>query len=304
MYYNKTKAGKIMEIRTLKYFLAVAREENITRAAKFLHITQPTLSRQLMQLEEELNAQLFIRGKSRITLTDEGMLLRRRAEEIVDLAEKTEKEFLEYDNLITGEIFIGGAETYAMHILAKVIKEFKEEYPQIKYHLYSGNADDIKEKIDRGLLDIGLLVEPVDIEKHEFIRLDYQEVWGILAPKDSPIANQQTVSPEDLIDLPLLGSRRLILQNELSNWFGDDYENLNIIATYNLIYNAAIMVAEGIGYAITCQKVVNNLDDTNTVFIPFAPILKTGIVLVWKKHQVFSPATTRFIEKLKNTLKK
>ena len=154
-----------MELRVLKYFLAVAREENITRAAEFLHITQPTLSRQLMQLEDELNTKLFIRGKNRITLTDEGMLLRRRAEEIVDLAHKTEKEFLEQDDLVTGEIFIGGGETYSMHILAGVIQDFKYEYPQVKYHLYSGNADDVKEKIDKGLIDIGVLTEPVDIEK-------------------------------------------------------------------------------------------------------------------------------------------
>ena len=167
-----------MELRVLKYFLAVAREENITKAAEFLHITQPTLSRQLMQLEEELNAQLFIRGKNRIVLTDEGMLLRRRAEEIVDLANKTEKEFLEQDNLVTGEIFIGGGETNAMHILARIIKEFKEEYPQIKYQFYSGNADDIKERLDKGLIDIGLLTEPVDIEKYEFVRLEQKEVWA------------------------------------------------------------------------------------------------------------------------------
>ena len=262
-----------MELRVLKYFLAVAREENITKAAEFLHITQPTLSRQLMQLEEELNAHLFIRGKYRIVLTDEGMLFRRRAEEIVDLANKTEKEFLEQDNLVTGEIFIGGGETNAMHILARIIKEFKEEYPQIKYQFYSGNADDIKERLDKGLIDIGLLTEPVDIEKYEFVRLEQKEVWGILAPKD------------------------------IANWFGQDYEQLDIIATYNLIYNAAIMVEEGIGYAICLEKLVNINDETKIRFIPFYPPLLTGTVIVWKKHQIFSPATARFIEKIKHSLK-
>lgn len=293
-----------MEIRTLKYFLAVAREENITRAAKFLHITQPTLSRQLMQLEEELDAQLFIRGKNRIVLTDEGMLLRRRAEEIVDLAKKTEKEFLERNDLVTGEIFIGSGETNAMHIIARMIREFKQDYPQIKYNLFSGNADDIKERIDKGLIDIGLLTEPVDIEKYEFIRLPHHEVWGILAPKDSELASKESVTPQDLIDLPLLSTRRMIVQNEIANWFGEDYERLNIIATYNLIYNAAILVEEGIGYAICFEKLINNLGDSNTCFIPFSPSLKTGTVIVWKKHQIFSPATSRFIEKLKMSLKK
>ena len=264
-----------MELRVLKYFLAVAREENITKAAEFLHITQPTLSRQLMQLEEELNAQLFIRGKNRIVLTDEGMLLRRRAEEIVDLANKTEKEFLEQDNLVTGEIFIGGGETNAMHILARIIKEFKEEYPQIKYQFYSGNADDIKERLDKGLIDIGLLTEPVDIEKYEFVRLEQKEVWGILAPKDSKLAAKEYATPQDLLKLPLLSTRRTIVQNEIANWFGQDYEQLDIIATYNLIYNAAIMVEEGIGYAICLEKLVNINDETKIRFIPFYPPLLT-----------------------------
>ena len=292
-----------MELRVLKYFLAVAREENITKAAEFLHITQPTLSRQLMQLEEELNAQLFIRGKNRIVLTDEGMLLRRRAEEIVDLANKTEKEFLEQDNLVTGEIFIGGGETNAMHILARIIKEFKEEYPQIKYQFYSGNADDIKERLDKGLIDIGLLTEPVDIEKYEFVRLEQKEVWGILAPKDSKLAAKEYATPQDLLKLPLLSTRRTIVQNEIANWFGQDYEQLDIIATYNLIYNAAIMVEEGIGYAICLEKLVNINDETKIRFIPFYPPLLTGTVIVWKNHQIFSPATARFIEKIKHSLK-
>lgn len=292
-----------MELRVLKYFLAVAREENITKAAEFLHITQPTLSRQLMQLEEELNAQLFIRGKNRIVLTDEGMLLRRRAEEIVDLANKTEKEFLEQDNLVTGEIFIGGGETNAMHILARIIKEFKEEYPQIKYQFYSGNADDIKERLDKGLIDIGLLTEPVDIEKYEFVRLEQKEVWGILAPKDSKLVAKEYATPQDLLKLPLLSTRRTIVQNEIANWFGQDYEQLDIIATYNLIYNAAIMVEEGIGYAICLEKLVNINDETKIRFIPFYPPLLTGTVIVWKKHQIFSPATARFIEKIKHSLK-
>lgn len=292
-----------MELRVLKYFLAVAREENITKAAEFLHITQPTLSRQLMQLEEELNAQLFIRGKNRIVLTDEGMLLRRRAEEIVDLANKTEKEFLEQDNLVTGEIFIGGGETNAMHILARIIKEFKEEYPQIKYQFYSGNADDIKERLDKGLIDIGLMTEPVDIEKYEFVRLEQKEVWGILAPKDSKLAAKEYATPQDLLKLPLLSTRRTIVQNEIANWFGQDYEQLDIIATYNLIYNAAIMVEEGIGYAICLEKLVNINDETKIRFIPFYHLLLTGTVIVRKKHQIFSPATARFIEKIKHSLK-
>ncbi|GFP76462.1 LysR family transcriptional regulator [Clostridium fungisolvens] len=292
-----------MEIRVLRYFLTVAREESITKAAEILHITQPTLSRQLMQLEEELRVQLFIRGKTKITLTDEGMLLRRRAEEIVDLADRTEREFIEQDNLIGGEIFIGAGETHAMHVLARLIKKFNKEYPQVKYNIYSGNADDVKEKIDKGLIDIGLLMEPVNIEKYDFIRLPNKETWGVLMPKDSPLAEKEYIKSKDLTNMSIINTKRSIVQNEIENWFGEQYEKLNIIATYNLIYNAAIMVEEGLGYAICFDKLVNVNDETNLCFKPFYPRLETGTVIVWKKHQVFSTATTKFIEKIINALK-
>jgi DNA-binding transcriptional LysR family regulator len=292
-----------MEIRVLKYFLTVAREESITKAAEILHITQPTLSRQLMQLEEELGTQLFKRGKSKITLTDEGMLLRRRAEEIVDLHDRTEREFTELDNLVGGEIFIGAAETKAMHALADLIKKFSKEYPQVKYNLYSGNADDIKERIDKGLIDIGLLTEPVNIEKYDYIRLPQKETWGLLMRKDSTLAEKQYIIPSDLIGIPLIYSKRSMVQNEINNWVGVENEKLNIIATYNLIYNAAIMVEEGLGYAVSLEKLVNINDETNICFRTFYPKLEVGTVLIWKKYQMFSPATTKFIERIKNTLK-
>jgi DNA-binding transcriptional LysR family regulator len=292
-----------MEIRVLKYFLMVAREENITKAAEVLHITQPTLSRQLVQLEDELGARLFIRGKTKITLTDEGMLLRRRAEEIVDLADKTEKEFSEHDNFIGSEIFIGAAETSAMHVLADSIKKFSKEYPQVKYNLYSGNADDIKERIDKGLIDMGLLTEPVNIEKYDFIRLPQKEIWGVLMPKDSPLAKKEYIRPDDLAQMPIINTKRSIVQNEIENWFGVDYQKLNVIATYNLIFNAAIMVEEGLGYAICLERLVNINDETKICFKPFYPELETGLVIVWKKHQVFSTATTKFIENIKDSFK-
>lgn len=292
-----------MEIRVLKYFLTVAREESITKAAEILHITQPTLSRQLMQLEEELGVKLFIRGKTKITLTDEGMLLRRRAEEIVDLADRTEREFNEQDNLIGGEIFIGAGETNAMNILADLIKKFNKDYPQVKYNLYSGNADDIKGRIDKGLIDIGLLTEPVNIEKYDFIRLPYKETWGVLMQKDSPLAKKEHIKPEDLAHMPIINTKRSIVQNEIQNWFGAHYDKLNIIATYNLIYNAAIMVKEGLGYAVCLDKLVNINDETNLCFKPFYPKLETGTVIVWKKQQVFSRATAKLIERITNALK-
>ena len=287
-----------MEIRILRYFLTVAREENITKAANVLHITQPTLSRQLMQLEEELNTQLLIRGKNKITLTDAGMLLRRRAEEIIDLADKTEKEFLEADELIAGEIFVGAGEINAMHFLGDFMIKFQHRYPQIKYHLYSGNADDVKQKVDQGLLDIGLLTEPVDVEKYDFVRLNYQEAWGILAPKDSAIAKKDYVTPQDLQKLPLLIGHRQIIQNELAHWMGMNVQDLNIVATYDLIYNAAILVEKGLGYALCLDKIVYMSNDSLVRFIPLKPAYETGAVIVWKKHQVFSLTATRFIQEL------
>ncbi|MFR1687221.1 MAG: LysR family transcriptional regulator [Massilimicrobiota timonensis] len=287
-----------MEIRILRYFLTVAREENITKAANVLHITQPTLSRQLMQLEEELNTQLLIRGKNKITLTDAGMLLRRRAEEIIDLADKTEKEFLEADELIAGEIFVGAGEINAMHLLGDFMIKFQHHYPQIKYHLYSGNADDVKQKVNQGLLDIGLLTEPVDVEKYDFVRLNYQEAWGILAPKDSAIAKKDYVTPQDLQKLPLLIGHRQIVQNELAHWMGMNVQDLNIVATYDLIYNAAILVEKGLGYALCLDKIVYMSNDSLVRFIPLKPAYETGAVIVWKKHQVFSLTATRFIQEI------
>ena len=288
-----------MEIRILKYFLAVVREENITKAAEALHITQPTLSRQLMQLEDELQCQLFIRGKNKVTLTHEGMLLRRRAEEIVDLTLKTEKEFLSQAENVAGEIFIGSGESYAFHLFAKKLYQFQKQYPHVQYHIESGNADDIKQKIDQGLIDIGLLMEPVDIDKYDCIRLDYQERWGIVARKDSDIAKKGYVTPEDVIPLPLIASHRSIVQNELSHWLHSDFSQLNIVATYNLIFNAAIMVEEGMGYVVSVDGLINTDEHSSLCFLPFQPAMQTGNVLVYKKQQVFSPATTKLLEYLK-----
>lgn len=290
-----------MELRVLRYFLMVAREENITKAAEILHITQPTLSRQLMQLEEELGSQLFVRGKNRIQLTEDGMLLRRRAEDIIDLADKTEKEFLEREETISGDIFLGAGETYHIHQLAKVMKRFHEQYPQVKYHMHSGNADDIKEQIDKGLIDIGLLTEPVQIEKYDFIRLPGKEVWGVLIRKDHPLSQKEALTPEDLKDIPLIISKRNMVQNEIANWFGTHFDKLDIVSTYNLIYNAMVMAEEGIGSVVCFDKLVNLLEDSPLCFKPLSPRLETGTVIVWKKHQIFSGAASAFINELKET---
>lgn len=292
-----------MEIRVLRYFLTVAREENITRAAEVLHITQPTLSRQLMQLEDELGVQLMVRGKTKIVLTEEGLLLRRRAQEIIDLTDKTQKEFLEHDSLMNGEIFIGGAETYAMSTIAKIIKEFHQLYPMVTYNFHSGNADDVKERIDKGLIDIGILSEPVDIEKYDFIRLPKKDIWGVLMCKDHPLAKKEVITPQDLKGQDIMCSKRDIVQNELESWFGDVFSKVHIIATYNLIYNASLLVESGVGIAFTLEKLIHVNDQLPIVFKKLSPQLETGNVVVWKKHQVFSPATTCFLNYLNNALK-
>lgn len=277
----------------------VAREENITKAAQLLHVTQSTLSRQLMQLEEELGVQLFHIGKHSVTLTEDGMLLRRRAQEIAALSEKTISELKNKGDMLSGEIFIGCGETRSMEILSENIRNFREIYPLVQFHIYSATADDIKEYIEKGLLDIGLLTEPVDISKYEFIRMLGKERWGVLVNPDSPLYVKESVSPADLLGIPLIMVQRNSVKNELANWFGDIYEQLDVAATYNLILNAASMVKEGVGTAV-CFDLGMMYGELR--FIPFTPQLETGSVLVWKKNQAHADTLRLFLQFVKNAL--
>lgn len=287
-----------MELRVLKYFLMAAREENITKAANLLHITQPTLSRQLMQLEEELGVKLFHRGKYHIVLTDEGMLLRRRAQEMIELEEKTKREFSKDEAQLAGEIAIGCGETRNMTFLSKKMAEFRRLHPLVHYDIYSATADDIKERMEKGILDIALLMEPVDIGKYEFVRMPQREHWGALVCADSPLADKETLSPDDLAGQPIIIAKRESVQNELANWFGDTYDKMEIAATYNLILNAANMVRNGVGAAL-CFQMDNRYGDPR--FIPLRPRLETGAVLAWKKNQTFSETSSQFIQFIKNS---
>lgn len=291
-----------MELRVLRYFLAVAREENITAAAEVLHITQPTLSKQLMDLEKELGKQLFIRGKRKITLTEEGMFLRRRAQEIVELADKTQSEFLSNEDIISGDIYIGGGETDAMRIVAKTAKELQQNYPGIRYHLYSGNAQDVTERLDKGLLDFGILIGSSNLNKYDYLKLPVTDTWGLLMKKDSPLMDKDVISSADLKDLPLIVSIQALKTNELSGWSGYSFEDLNIVATYNLVYNATLMVDEGLGYVLTLDKLVNTSGGSKFCFKPLKPKLEAPLYIVWKKYQVFSKATEKFIEALQDLL--
>ena len=291
-----------MELRVLRYFLAVAREESLSGAAEFLHITQPTLSRQMMELEEELGARLFERGQKnrRLTLTNAGMLLRRRAEELVELADKTASELHHQGESISGDIYIGGGEPDAMRLIARTARELQKQYPLLRYHLFSGNAEEVMERLDKGLLDFGLLIGTANIEKYDHLQLPVTDSWGLLMRRDSPLAAQTTIRPHDLDTLPLLGSRQALLRNELSGWYGSDFERLNIVASYNLIYNAALMVEEGFGYALTLDKLVNTGGKSQLCFRPLEPRLEARLVLVWKKFQPLSAATSLFLAQLQN----
>lgn len=288
-----------MELRVLKYFLAVAREQNITKAADIIHITQPTLSRQIHQLEDELGVKLFNRDP-KFALTEKGVLLRRRAEEIVDLVMKTEQEIKEQPQEINGTIYIGGGETSAMHVWGKIIKEFSDEHPAVSFDFYSGNADSLKERMDNGLVDIVLLIEPVEIDKYDFLRLPVTERFGILMHKNSNLANKKSVTFNDLLDKPLILPGRNIIQKQMLQWFRKQYKSLNVIATYNLIYNAAIMVEEGLGYALVLENLIREND--NLCYKNIEPSFEVGVVLAWKKNQIFSIATKAFLDKTKKSL--
>ena len=286
-----------MELRVLKYFLAVAREENITKAAALLHLTQPTLSRQLMQLEEELRVQLFRRSRYHIELTEDGMLLRRRAQELVDLAEKTTREFTMRETELMGEIAIGAGETRSMSFLSRAMVSFRERYHKVTFRIFSATADDVKERLDTGLLDMGLLTEPVDVGRYAFCRMKERDRWGVLVRLDSPLAGLDSVTPDDLEQVPLIISGRERVQRELANWFGDRWERLQIAASFNLILNAANMVRYGVGTALSFDL---NFSFDDLRFIPLSPTMDTGTVLVWKKDLVLTPVVEAFHQHIKN----
>ena len=291
-----------MEIRVLRYFLAIAREGSITNAANYLHVTQPTLSRQIKELEEEVGQKLFIRGSHNMKLTQEGFILRKRAEEIVSMVDKTEAEFRSMESTVAGDIYIGGGETRAISYIADVVRELREKYPDIKYHLHSGNEADVTERLDRGLIDFGILVQPADLTKYDCLHLPAEDIWGVVMRKDSPLAEKPSITRQDLRELPLILSRQAIAgskeDNEFINWFGSDFDKLNIVTTFNLMYNAAIMVEAGIGYAVGIDGITNTDVNSPLCFRPLEPRMTAGLDVIWKKYQVFTPAAELFLQRL------
>ena len=292
-----------MELRVLRYFLTIAREGSITNAANVLHVTQPTLSRQIHDLEEELGQRLCVRGSRNMSLTAEGMILRKRAEEIISMVDKTEAEFHSMSNVVSGDIYIGGGETEAVKLIAQIVCELRTAYPEIHYHLYSGNAEDVTERLDKGLLDFGLLIQPADISKYDYFNIPARDTWGVIMRKDIPLAKKETIRKEDLLNVPLICSRQVISEerhrNEFAEWFGEDFDKLDIVTTFNLVYNAAIMVEAGVGYAITINKIANTTESSSLCFRPLEPQLDSGLNIIWKKDQVFSAAAALFFKKLR-----
>lgn len=291
-----------MDIRILKYFLAIAKEGSITKAANFLHITQPTLSRQIKELEAELGQQLLIRTNHNVTLTPEGIIFRKRAEEVIELIDKAKREINTDNNTIEGEIFIGSGETEILKHVACIIKEIRKKYPKIIFHMHSGNLEDVTEKLDRGLLDFGIVMAPSDLTKYDSVPLPQKDLWGVVMPKDTQLAQKNFVTLQDLENIPLILARKVFRSysqnNEFYRWFNQKRDKLDIAATHNLFYNAAVLAEAGIGYVLTLDNLANTSKTGKLCFRPIKPKIETGWDIIWKKHQVFSPASKLFLEKI------
>ena len=287
----------MIETRLLHYFLAVAREENITKAAQSLFVTQSTLSKQMMDLENQLGKQLFIRGKRKITLTEEGLFLRSRAREILELMENTENALHQDQQALSGNVSIGCGETVAMDIIAGLLEAFHKQYPDVVLHTYSGDADAILERIDKGLADMGLLLGPIRQEKYEYLQLRQKDVYGLLMPKDCPLASQSSINIDQLKTLPIILPDQTFCGHQDLDWFGTDQSVFHVVATYNLIYNATYLVEHGIGYALSLDRLVNT-NGRNLTFRPISPELSLDLYIVTKKYQSFSPAAKIFYEQL------
>lgn len=287
-----------MEIRVLRYFLEVAREENITKAAAYLHISQPTLSRQLKDLEDELGKKLFVRSNYSVHLTEEGMLLRKRAEDILGMVDKTTEEFRSLDEINGGDIHIGCAESDDIKYFIQTVLHLKEKYPRIRYHFYSSGTDSVNDRLERGLLDMAIIVQPVDLSKYNYLKMPADNIWGVLMRKDSPLAKKEVIQKEDLQNVPIINSRQA-MQDVLLDWFGEDQDKLNIVATYDLLFNASVMVREGMGYALGFDKLIYTGADSELCFRPLEPQLASPMYIIWKKYQAFTPVASLLLEELK-----
>ena len=290
-----------MEIKSLRYFLAVAREENMTRAAEILHVTQPTLSKQLKALEDELGKKLFIRHSFSIKLTDEGILLKNRAEDLVSMADKIEKEFVALDDVTGGDLYLGLAESYQISLLVREINTFKKSYPGLRYHITNGDTEQVAEKLDKGLLDFAVLAETPDSSKYEALVFPESDIWGVVMPADSALAKKKAIRVDDLIGLPLFCSGQG-WEKDIPGWAKDKMDKLHLEGSFRLSYNASLFAKEHLGYLLTFDKLVNTSLESGLVFRPLTPKLETKLYLIWKKHQTFSPIAERFLNQMRQAL--
>ena len=288
-----------MELRVLQYFLAVTREQSISGAAEALHLSQPTLSRQLREMEEELGKQLIIRGNRRITLTEEGIILRKRAEEIMELVRKTENEITLSNNYIAGDITVGAGETDGVRFLTKTAKALQEDFPDIHFHIISGDSVSVLENLDRGLIDFGLVFGEVDTSKYNMLKVPYKDTWGVLMRHDTDLAEKEVITSEDLQDKPLILSRQRSSRSSLIKWLGKRYEDLNIVGTYNLLFNGSLMVKDGMGYALCFDKIIHITEHSSLCFRPLMPELSEEMHIIWKKYQIFPKAAEKFLQKMR-----
>ena len=287
-----------MEIRTLRYFLAVAREENMTRAAEILHVTQPTLSKALKSLEDELGKKLFIRHSFSIRLTEEGVLLRNRAEDLICMADKIEQEFISLDDISGGELYLGLAESYQIRYLARVIKEFKTRYPNLHYHITSGDTEQIADKLDKGLLDFLVLAELPDSRKYEYLAFPEMDVWGLVIPESDPLSEEDAIRAEALKGLPLFCSEQA-WNGDIKKWAGSLFSRMKLEGSFRLSYNGSVFAREGLGYLLTFRHLIDTSDGSGLVFRPLEPTLETTLYIVWNRYQTFTPIAERFLRQLK-----
>lgn len=291
-----------MELRVLKYFLEMANEGSITKAAIKLHVTQPAMSKQLKDLERELGTKLFVRTNYTIRLTEAGMLLKDRVKDIIEMIEKTEAEFQSLKNIVSGTVYIGSGESYAIKSITDIMKEIQTQYSEIKFDIVSGNAQDLEEKLDKGLIDFAVLIDPIDLSKYNYISLPNKDAWGLVMNKNAELSKLKNITLRDLFEIPIICSKQITKTNihdfNFLNWFKGDFGKLNIVATYNLIYNATLMAKSGMGYILTLDKLINTTANSDLIFKPLYPKLESGLNIVWKKSQLFSPPAKLFLEKL------
>ena len=289
-----------MEIRNLRYFLAVAREENMTRAAETLHVTQPTLSKTMKALEDELGKKLFVRHSFSISLTEEGELLRDRAEDLVTMADKIEKEFLSLDELTGGELYFGLAESYQIRHLAKEIRLLKERYPGLRYHITSGDTEQVTEKLDKGLLDFAVICDVPDGRKYEYIAFPEGDIWGLILPADAVLAKKESIRIEDILGLPLFASEQG-WEGDIRGWAGEHFAQLRLEGSFRLAYNASMFVREGLGYQLTFRNLVDVSEVSGLVFRPLEPKLEVKLYLIWNRYQAFTPIAERFLAQIRES---